>query len=130
MPPSIYIAVSPADSAIADVLQVYLEHAGIHCVRRDDVQVLLDFVRDLQMTMKNCTAIVVIDSLSFREETHNWELYYAQRLENPLVVVSLESPLDEANSTERVKLIDFTTPQARDWHRLLESIVTLLNRHD
>ena len=126
MPSSIYIAASAADDAVADVLQVYLEHAGLKCVRRDDVQVLMDVVDDLRMTMKNCNAIVVIDSFSFRQVPNNWELHFAQILQKPLVVVSLDAPLDEGKSTQRVQLVNFVTPQDRDWHRLLEVILGLV----
>ena len=66
MSASIYLAASTADDPVADVLQVYLEHAGIACVRRADVQVLMDYAEDLRMTMKDCTAIIVLDSFSFR----------------------------------------------------------------
>jgi hypothetical protein len=126
MPSSIYIAVSAADDAVADVLQVYLEHAGLKCMRRDDVQVLMNAVDDLRMTMKNCTAIVVIDSLSFRQVPNNWELHFAQILQRPLVVVSLDTPLDESKSNQLVQLVNFVTPQDRDWHRLLEVILGLV----
>lgn len=124
--PSIYIAASSADDAVADVLQVYLEHGGLTCVRRDDVHVLLNVVDDLRLTMKNCSAIVVIDSLSFRDVINNWELHFAQILQKPLVVVSLDSPLDETKSTEQVKLVNFTTPQARDWQRLVTIVLNLV----
>ena len=126
MPSSIYIAASAADDAVADVLQVYLEHAGLKCVRRDDVQVLMNAVDDLRMTMNNCTAIVVIDSLLFRQVPNNWELHFAQVLQKPLVVVSLDAPLDESKSSNLVQLVNFVTPQDRDWHRLLEVILGLV----
>jgi hypothetical protein len=126
MPSSIYIAASAVDNAVADVLQVYLEHAGLKCVRRHDVQVLMDYADDLRMTMKGCTAIVVIDSLSFRIVPNNWELHFAQILQKPLVVVSLDTPLDENRSSQLVQLVNFVTPQDRDWHRLLEVILGLV----
>jgi hypothetical protein len=126
MSASIYLAASSADDTVADVLQVYLEHAGIACVRRADVQVLMDYAEDLRMTMKDCTAIIVLDSFSFRDVPDNWELHFAQVLQKPLVVVSLDTPLNEGHSTDIVKLINFTTPQERDWHRLLNIIQQLV----
>ena len=126
MSASIYLAASSTDDTVADVLQVYLEHAGIACVRRADVQVLMNYAEDLRMTMKDCTALVVIDSFSFREVPDNWELYFAQALRKPLVVVSLDAPLNEGQSTEYVKLVNFTTPHERDWHRLLSIITGLV----
>ena len=122
----IYIAASLADDTVADVLQVYLEHAGIECVRRADVQVLMDYAEDLRMTMKDCTAIIVVDSFLFRQVPDNWELHFAQVLKKPLIVVSLDSQLDEGHSTDYVKLVNFTSPQERDWHRLLNVIMSLV----
>ena len=126
MSASVYLALSSADEPIADVLQVYLEHAGITCVRRRDVQVLMDYAEDLRMTMKDCTAIIVLDSFAFRDVPDNWELHFAQVLGKPLVVVSLDTPLNEGQSTDYVKLVSFTTPQERDWHRLLNIIQQLV----
>ena len=126
MSASIYLAASSADDTVADVLQVYLEHAGIACVRRADVQVLMDYAEDLRMTMKDCTAIIVLDSFSFRDVPDNWELHFAQVLQKPLIVVSLDTPLNEGHSTDIVKLVSFTTPQERDWHRLLNIILNLV----
>jgi hypothetical protein len=126
MSASIYLAASSVDDTVADVLQVYLEHAGIACVRRADVQVLMDYAEDLRMTMKDCTAIVVLDSFSFRDVPDNWELHFAQILGKPLVVVSLDTPLNEGQSTNSVKIVSFTTPQERDWHRLLNVILNLV----
>jgi hypothetical protein len=68
----------------------------------------------------------VIDSLLFREVPNNWELHFAQVLQKPLVVVSLDAPLDESRSSPLVQLVNFVTPQDRDWHRLLEVILGMV----
>lgn len=121
---SVYIACDVQDKAIADVLQVYLEHRGLRCVRGYEADGWQDEATLLFNTMNACHILVVIDSKAFRGQAQNWELHYAQMLRKPLVVVSLHKAVDEKRSTSTFKLVDFS--QEHDWQALLASITSVL----
>jgi hypothetical protein len=123
--PLVYLALDSQDKAVADILRVHLEHAGFKCLDRRHVKPLMNEESDIEGTMDDCDTLIVIDSSAFRSHDPNYELKFAQEMDKPLIVISLNYAVDESKSTRRVKLFDFTKPQHRAWEVLIKTIIDL-----
>ncbi|MEL6309269.1 MAG: hypothetical protein AAFV98_13300 [Chloroflexota bacterium] len=124
---TIYLAVSQADQALADVLLAHIKHRNLICKTSADMQESLANALDMHKAMNEADMLVLIDSHDFRQQQPNHELQFAQTLEKPLVVISLHQKVDESRSTWRVRLFDFTNPRHRTWRQVIETINNLAN---
>lgn len=131
-PAKIYFAVHVDDLPIADVILAHMRHLGYICLDCTDVQHMMNFAKDMQATISECDTLVLIDSHAFRRQKPNYELQYAQQLEKPLIVMSLDKKVNEALSNRRVRLFDFSNPQHRNWQGVVDAIVELTEtvRHE
>lgn len=122
--PSVYIAFAPRHKTLADVLQAYLQDLGLICVRRADGNAgWEDEAKTVLTTMDGCDALILLDCAAFRAQQPNWEFQHAQILRKPLVIVSLDRPIDEFRSNAWLKLVDFS--ERHNWQHLLRSVQAL-----
>ena len=121
----LYLAVHPADKTFSDVLLAQIIQTDYRCITHEDVPTILNTVTDLYGTMSESDVIILIDSDNFREQQPNRELQFAQQLDKPLIVISLDKPIHEQRSTWRVRLFDFTASKHRDWQKAVDAITEL-----
>lgn len=119
----IYFAVVDEDQTIADIILVHLRNTGYKCIDRSHVPTVMNPATDIEGTMSDADVIVLIDSYAFRQQKPDYELQFAQQLNKPLIVISLQQKVDESKSTWRVRLFDFTNARHRNWQAVIDTII-------